>query len=298
MLKTIKSFKQHQLHCNFLFNSHKFQASEPVLPHRTMRDTLFPYVRSKLEEYLKTHWENAEFQLVLGQLKEQAKKDEEDSIDGVVSIPESDKAIEAVAKNVLWQMDLDRKTKSLKQLQGHIWRDGYKNGDIKGQFVLFGLCCSLYDDVVPALKLWTQSGRQLYIYSSGSVEAQKLLFGHSQDGDLLELFSGYFDTEVGPKVEADSYKNIVERLHCEPEDVVFFTDVSKVQQLRVEASARIPYLVESVHAFTESFRSQYVVQYMNFVLVMILLFRPATRGDYWYHGTRLGSRTQDPELQV
>nr|CAD7402056.1 unnamed protein product [Timema poppensis] len=181
-------------------------------------DTLFPYVRSKLEEYLKTHWENAEFQLVLGQLKEQAKKDEEDSIDGVVSIPESDKAIEAVAKNVLWQMDLDRKTKSLKQLQGHIWRDGYKNGDIKGH---------LYDDVVPALKLWTQSGRQLYIYSSGSVEAQKLLFGHSQDGDLLELFSGYFDTEVGPKVEADSYKNIVERLHCEAEDVVFFTDVSK-----------------------------------------------------------------------
>nr|CAD7261331.1 unnamed protein product [Timema shepardi] len=192
-----------------------------------VKDTLFPYVRSKLEEYLKTHWENAEFQLVLEQLKEQAKKDEEDSIDGVVSIPESDKAIEAVAKNVLWQMDLDRKTKSLKQLQGHIWRDGYKNGDIKGQFVLFDLCCSLYDDVVPALKLWTQSGRQLYIYSSGSVEAQKLLFGHSQDGDLLELFSGYFDTEVGPKVEADSYKNIVERLHCEPEDVVFFTDVSK-----------------------------------------------------------------------
>nr|CAD7425751.1 unnamed protein product [Timema monikensis] len=204
-----------------------------------IRDTLFPYVRSKLEEYLKTHWENAEFQLVLGQLKEQAKKDEEDSIDGVVSIPESDKAIEAVAKNVLWQMDLDRKTKSLKQLQGHIWRDGYKNGDLKGH---------LYDDVVPALKLWTQSGRQLYIYSSGSVEAQKLLFGHTQEGDLLELFSGYFDTEVGPKVEADSYKNIVEKLHCEAEDVVFFTDVSKEAKAAKEAGLNAVLVVRDGNA--------------------------------------------------
>nr|CAD7587683.1 unnamed protein product [Timema genevievae] len=204
-----------------------------------MEDTLFPYVRSKLEEYLRTHWESAEFQLVLGQLKEQAKKDEEDSIDGVVSIPESDKAIEAVAKNVLWQMDLDRKTKSLKQLQGHIWRDGYKNGDLKGH---------LYDDVVPALKLWTQSGRQLYIYSSGSVDAQKLLFGHSQEGDLLELFSGYFDTEVGPKVEADSYKNIVDRLHCEAEDVVFFTDVSKEAEAAKEAGLNAVLVVREGNA--------------------------------------------------
>nr|CAD7441605.1 unnamed protein product [Timema bartmani] len=217
----------------------QFQETDSVDDWFRPSDTLFPYVRSKLEEYLRTHWESAEFQLVLGQLKEQAKKDEEDSIDGVVSIPESDKAIEAVAKNVLWQMDLDRKTKSLKQLQGHIWRDGYKNGDLKGH---------LYDDVVPALKLWTQSGRQLYIYSSGSVDAQKLLFGHSQEGDLLELFSGYFDTEVGPKVEADSYKNIVDRLHCEAEDVVFFTDVSKEAEAAKEAGLNAVLVVREGNA--------------------------------------------------
>ncbi|XP_033609088.1 enolase-phosphatase E1 isoform X2 [Cryptotermes secundus] len=151
--------------------------------------------------------------------------------------------MEAVAKNVLWQMDLDRKTKALKQLQGHIMREGYKNGNLKGH---------VYSDVVPALKSWAHSGRRIYVYSSGSVEAQKLLFGHSEEGDLLDLFAGHFDTEVGPKVEPDSYVNIVKKLDCRSEDIVFLTDVPREAEAAQKAGLKAVIVVrEGTELLTE-----------------------------------------------
>ncbi|XP_021917331.1 enolase-phosphatase E1 isoform X2 [Zootermopsis nevadensis] len=194
-------------------------------------DILFPYIRSNLKSYLKAHWNDSEFKEDLVLLREQAKQDEADKMAGVVLIPEDDgeNAIEAVAKNVLWQMDSDRKTKALKQLQGHIMREGYKNGKLKGH---------VFSDVAPALKSWAHNGRQVYIYSSGSVEAQKLLFGHSEEGDLLELFAGHFDTGVGPKVESSSYMNIVKNLECKSEDIVFLTDVPREAKAAQEAGLK------------------------------------------------------------
>ncbi|KAL6256014.1 hypothetical protein P5V15_013249 [Pogonomyrmex californicus] len=137
-----------------------------------VKETLFPYVRQNLKDYIETKWEDEEFKQDYEKLKEQAKKDEEDKLDGFIAItgdkPEDEK--ESLLKNVLWQMDNDRKTGALKQLQGHMWREAYKAGTIKGH---------VYEDIPKAFESWTNDGKKIYVYSSGSVEAQKLLFGHS-----------------------------------------------------------------------------------------------------------------------
>lgn len=130
------------------------------------------------------------------------KVDVENGIDGVPQIASISSAksdvINSVVANVLWQMDQDRKITPLKQLQGHMWRDGYQTGVISGQYVLQSspklyetinvtFFVSVYDDVEESLKIWTATGKKVYIYSSGSVEAQKLLFKHSIAGDLLQV---------------------------------------------------------------------------------------------------------------
>ncbi|XP_076234567.1 enolase-phosphatase E1 [Calliopsis andreniformis] len=185
-----------------------------------VKDTLFPYVRENLKKYVETKWEDEEFKQDFEKLKEQAKKDEEDKIEGFVPITgaNTEEEKEKLIKNILWQMDGDRKTGALKQLQGHMWREAYNSGAVKAH---------VYEDVPKALESWTNDGRKVYVYSSGSVEAQKLLFGHSVHGDLLKYFSGYFDTEVGAKQESSSYKNILNKVGVEASNVIFLTDVVK-----------------------------------------------------------------------
>ncbi|XP_012216839.1 enolase-phosphatase E1-like isoform X2 [Linepithema humile] len=193
-----------------------------------VKETLFPYVRQNLKNYIETKWEVEEFKQDYEKLKEQAKKDEEDKLDGFVAIagdkPEEEK--DSLLKNILWQMDNDRKTGALKQLQGHMWREAYETGAVKAH---------VYEDVPKAFELWTNDARKIYVYSSGSVEAQKLLFGHSINGDLLKYFSGFFDTEVGAKQECDSYKNILSKIDEKPSNVVFLTDVVKEAAAAKEA---------------------------------------------------------------
>lgn len=193
-----------------------------------VKETLFPYVRQNLKDYIETKWEDEEFKQDYEKLKEQAKKDEEDKLEGFVAItgdkPEEEK--DSLLKNVLWQMDNDRKTGALKQLQGHMWREAYETGAVKAH---------IYEDVPKAFESWKNDGRKIYVYSSGSVEAQKLLFGHSVYGDLLKYFSGFFDTEVGTKQESDSYKNILSKIDEEPSNVIFLTDVVKEAAAAKEA---------------------------------------------------------------
>lgn len=192
-----------------------------------VKDTLFPYVRENLKKYIEAKWEDEEFKQDFEKLKEQAKKDEEDKVDGFVPIAGANtEEKETLIKNILWQMDCDRKTGALKQLQGHMWREAYNSEAVKAH---------VYEDVPKALESWTNDGRKVYVYSSGSVEAQKLLFGHSVHGDLLKYFSGYFDTDVGGKQEASSYKNILSKIGVEPSSVIFLTDVVKEAAAAKEA---------------------------------------------------------------
>ncbi|KPJ18162.1 Enolase-phosphatase E1 [Papilio machaon] len=193
------------------------------LSPRMALDKLFPYAEEKVQQFLESQWDVAEVKQVVDALRRLALEDKEKSVDGVVVIPGEDatkeEQIEGLVKSVKWQMSADRKAGPLKQLQGLIWKQGYDNGDIKGH---------VYDDVSAALEQWKSvDGQKVYIYSSGSVQAQKLLFGQSQAGDLLPYIEGHFDTAVGAKQEPTSYTAIVEKIGCKPDEILFLTDIVK-----------------------------------------------------------------------
>uniref|UniRef100_A0A6I8SVV5 Enolase-phosphatase E1 n=1 Tax=Xenopus tropicalis TaxID=8364 RepID=A0A6I8SVV5_XENTR len=195
-------------------------------PITFVKDVLFPYVKENIKKYLLEHWQEKECQEDVTQLQKQAEKDSH--LDGFVPIPSgvsdntTEHMIQAVVDNVYWQMSFDRKTTALKQLQGHIWRSAYISGQLKGE---------VYEDVVPSIRQWRELGIKLYIYSSGSIDAQKLLFGYSIEGDLLKLLDGHFDTNIGHKVESKSYRNIADNIGCLPENILFLTDVVKGKSL-------------------------------------------------------------------
>ena len=131
---------------------------------------------------------------------------------------EYDASVERVVSILLEWIREDRKATSLKALQGHVWRHGYECGDFTGH---------IYDDAADRLRRWSDSGIDLYVYSSGSIDAQKLLFGYSDAGDLRPLFKEYFDTNIGHKKQAASYQNIVESIGLPASDILFLSDVAE-----------------------------------------------------------------------
>ena len=180
-------------------------------------DTLFPFARAHMAAFLEAHWDDAAVQADVALVREQAAEDVAAGLPGATEIPTHDpEAARALTlTNLIGQMDADRKTTGLKSLQGKIWLDGYARGE---------LLAHLFEDVQPALERWHAQGKALYIYSSGSIAAQKLLFKHSIAGDLTPLLSGYFDTTTGPKKVEASYTSICEAVSLDPEQVCFLTD--------------------------------------------------------------------------
>ena len=175
---------------------------------------LFPYAYSKLPLFLR---ENAATAAVAEQI---------DAVRSELHNPAA--TLESVIATLLHWIDTDQKVTPLKALQGMVWADGYQRGDFTGH---------LYADVAPALRQWHAAGVALYVYSSGSVQAQKLLFGYSDEGDLTPLFSGYFDTHIGHKREAAAYQRIVTELDLPAEAVLFLSDV--VEELDAAQQAGI-----------------------------------------------------------
>ncbi|NNM75484.1 acireductone synthase [Sphingomonas sp. ID1715] len=123
-------------------------------------------------------------------------------------------------------IDEDRKEPLLKDIQGRIWREGYERGELKGH---------VYPDAVLALNRWHEAGLRLFVYSSGSVAAQRLIFGHSEAGDLTSLFEGYFDLALGSKLESASYRRIAEAIGEEPAAILFLSD--NVQEIEAAKDA-------------------------------------------------------------
>lgn len=197
-----------------------------------VKDVLFPYALKNVEEYLKTHWNEDATKTVVAALREQADEDKKAEVEGVVTIPaeDSEDIIPDIVKNVEWQMSLDRKTGALKTLQGLVWAKGYKDGSIKGH---------VYEDVKKALEQWNEGGRKVYIYSSGSVDAQKMLFEHSEQGDLVKYLSGYYDTKIGAKQEKDSYEAILKKVEVSGEDALFLTDIVAEAKAAKEAGLNV-----------------------------------------------------------
>lgn len=121
-----------------------------------------------------------------------------------------------LAQLTAW-MDADAKVTELKEIQGRIWAEGYAVGELKGH---------VYPDAAEALRRWHADGLKLAVFSSGSVPAQKLIFGHSDQGDLSPLFSNWFDTTTGPKREAQSYVLIADAMGIPPADILFLSDIA------------------------------------------------------------------------
>jgi len=185
-----------------------------------VKDVLFPYARNNLVQFLTEHWSDPEILEIIQQIKAQCDTDIQNGIPDVPPVhchlmDQSGDALDSVVKNVLWQMDQDRKTTGLKALQGKIWKSGFDSGDLRSH---------IFPDVHGALRHWTTSSRKVYIYSSGSIDAQKLLFAHTEVGNLSHLLNGYFDTTTGPKVESQSYARIADQIGESPENITFFTD--------------------------------------------------------------------------
>jgi len=122
----------------------------------------------------------------------------------------------SVAAYVRWLIDHDRKSTGLKSLQGKIWEEGYRAGDLRGE---------VYPDVPPALARWREQGKEIAIFSSGSVQAQRNLFATTPAGDLTRFIRAYFDTTTGPKTAVHSYRTIAAALQRSPSEMLFLSDV-------------------------------------------------------------------------
>ena len=198
--------------------------------------TLFPYAMSNAKSYLSDNYSSNDTVAVIKSLQEQTKLDAEAkkfnfSITDLSLKEDKEVVINAVFKYVSWLIEMDKKVTPLKQLQGYIWKSAYETGKIKGEF---------FEDVQSALELWKKDGKLVYIYSSGSVQAQKLLFQYSTNGDMLSLIKGHFDTKIGYKKDKTSYIRIAEELDIKPKDILFLTDIT------AEADAAI---AAGMHAF-------------------------------------------------
>jgi enolase-phosphatase E1 len=193
-------------------------------------ETLFPFARAHAAEYIERSRDVPECRAALAQLSQ------EREIDAA-----ADRSVPAdTLPYINWLMDRDRKSPGLKALQGLVWHDGFRSGELKGQ---------VYPDVAPALHRWRTGGRRIHIYSSGSVLAQRLLFGSSNAGDLTRLLDGYFDTGVGSKMAVESYTTIASQLRIDAGALLFVSDVTAELDAAHTAGLRTALCIrESVHA--------------------------------------------------
>jgi enolase-phosphatase E1 len=169
-----------------------------------VKDVLFPYARKRLPAFVETHADDPALQHWLHEAAKEA---------GLV-LPTREEIIDLL---IGW-IDADRKSTALKALQGMIWEAGYTDGEYRAH---------VYPEVPACLRAWREAGKVLYVYSSGSVAAQKLLFGHTDAGDLTPLFAGFFDTETGAKRDARSYQRIAEAIGVSAGEILFLSDITE-----------------------------------------------------------------------
>lgn len=163
-----------------------------------VHETLFPYAKQNVQEYLLHHQNEPEIQTIIEEVQKLASC-----------------ATEDVGSVLLQWMERDKKITPLKTLQGMMWEEGYRQGAFQGH---------VYADAYEQMRSWKNRGIPLSIYSSGSVKAQKLLFSFSDQGDMTPLFSHYFDTNTGGKKESASYRSIAQELGIEPALILFLSD--------------------------------------------------------------------------
>lgn len=175
-------------------------------PIAFVHDVLFSYARDHAREFLANNFESDEVRADVALLREEHARD----------VSEDRSPPDSIETYVEWLIAQDRKSTGLKSLQGKIWRQGYLDGSLKSQ---------VFADVAPAFARWHAAGLSINIFSSGSVLAQQLLFAHTDAGDLTRFIDNYFDTNVGKKGEAESYRRIALALQVTPHESLFISDV-------------------------------------------------------------------------
>ena len=220
-------------------------------PIAFVHDGLFPYARKRLRDYVQRHAHEPEMAADIEALRRQheadmraglapprlsmdhdqvSPADDSNEIAGTLIRPvrrsEDDRDIARIVAYLEWLMDHDRKVGPLKSIQGRIWEDGYRSGALRGE---------VFPDVPPFLQSCRGRSIEARIYSSGSVLAQKLIFGFSEAGDLTPLIAGHYDTAVGAKTDPASYARIVSDWRLPAGSVLFVSDV--VAELDAAAAA-------------------------------------------------------------
>ena len=181
-----------------------------------VKDVLFPYARRALPAFVRARGHEPDVRRWLDTVAAENGCTGGNTDDAVIEILQG------------W-IDEDRKHTALKALQGMIWLDGYRGADFTAH---------IYPDAAERLRAWEAAGIPLAVYSSGSVPAQRLFFAHTDAGDLSPLFGAWFDTEVGHKRDAGSYREIASRLQRAPEDILFLSDVVEELDAAREAGMR------------------------------------------------------------
>ena len=186
-------------------------------PVSFVSDVLFPFAKKELSRYITQCWNKSPNNKTIQaarkewkddqsgesmKIKQQVKQGQTGEVDGLIQY----------LKHLI---SIDRKSTALKDLQGKIWENGYSDGELKSQ---------LFPETAECLRQWHEQGLTLSVYSSGSIQAQKLLYRHSSNGDLEDLFSHWFDTHTGPKKCAESYTTIAQHLHSSPDKIWFVSD--------------------------------------------------------------------------
>jgi enolase-phosphatase E1 len=191
-------------------------------PIAFVHEVLFSYARTHARNFLKTNFNSAEVRADVVLLREEHAAD----VSNHPPVLNEDSLPDSIAAYVDWLIARDSKSTGLKSLQGKIWRQGYLDGSLKSH---------VYADVPPALERWQAKGLSINIFSSGSVLAQQLLFAHTEAGDLTKFIDNYFDTKVGKKGEAESYRRIAEALSLPANEILFISDVTAELDAAVEA---------------------------------------------------------------
>ncbi len=179
-----------------------------------VKEVLFPYARRALPGFVREHGDEPEVRRWLDAVATEHGAMCDDAM---------------IVETLQGWIDEDRKHTALKALQGMVWRQGYLSGELQAD---------MYPDAAAGLRRWHGAGHRLAVYSSGSVAAQQLLFAHTDAGDLTPLFDAFFDTEAGPKREADSYRTIAARLGVPAPGIVFLSDVVAELDAAREAGLR------------------------------------------------------------
>jgi enolase-phosphatase E1 len=218
-----------------------------VAPISLVSEQLFPYARVHLADFLKQNLMHPDVQTDLKLLAEENRAElcEESPTFGI----EIRNELHARAY-LLWLMDHDRKSTALKSLQGKIWKAGFESGELKG---------TLFADVPTALERWASGGR-VAIYSSGSTDAQRLLFRYSIYGDLTPLIANYFDTRIGMKPASASYAAIAAAMEVAPEEVLFLSDVVRELDAAREAGCQTALAVREGNAAVDDAHGHKLVE--------------------------------------